>query len=66
MNKIIKKQIGENPPPMKVVLLCLKAACGVVGSTMAITASYPIVAFSFLVVGAVCDQVLTSYKWDNK
>ena len=66
MNKVIKKQIGENPPTIKVVLLCLKAVCGAVGSTMVITTSYPMVTFSFLAVGMVCDQLITSYKWNKK
>lgn len=66
MTEIIKKQVGENPPIMKVIWFGIKAACGVVGSAMVIEQSHPYVAVSVLAIGAVADQVINLYQWKNK
>jgi len=66
MTEIIKKQLGEKPSTMKVILFCLKAASGAIGSAMVIEQSHPYLAVGVLAIGVVCDQVITLYKWDNK
>ena len=65
MTKLIKKQIGENPPTAKVVLFAIKAFCGFIGASMIIEQSHPYIALCVLAIGAVADQVITMYNWNK-
>lgn len=66
MTKIIKKQLGEKPSLMKIILFSLKAGSGAIGAAMVIEQSHPYIAAMVLAIGAISDQIINLHKWDDK
>lgn len=59
------QKYGEKPPIAKVIALCVKALTGVLGASAILTEQKPLTSLAILAVGAVVNEVINLYKWND-
>lgn len=61
----LKNYDTDKPPIAKVIALSVKALTGVLGASAILTEQKPILSLTILCVGAVVNEVINLYKWDE-
>lgn len=57
---------GNKTSKAKLLALCIKAVTGVIGGTLIIEQNHPYLSLSVLCIGAISNEIINFYQWDNK
>lgn len=55
---------SDKPTNIKVILLCVEAITGVIGSALILNQDHPYFALGTLAVGAAVSKIINFYKWN--